>query len=61
MRTNDVIGLIPCGGHATRIAPLPCSKEVLPLGLRVVVQNIPPGAIAMGAPARVLRMRSEFA
>lgn len=26
----------------------------------VVVQNIPPGAIAMGAPARVLRMRSDF-
>lgn len=26
----------------------------------VVVQNIPPGAIAMGVPARVLRMRSEF-
>jgi glucose-1-phosphate thymidylyltransferase len=34
MRTNDVIGLIPCAGRATRIAPLPCSKEVLPLGLR---------------------------
>lgn len=34
MRTNDVIGLIPCGGRATRIAPLPCSKEVLPVGLR---------------------------
>jgi acetyltransferase-like isoleucine patch superfamily enzyme len=27
----------------------------------VVVQNIPPGAIAMGVPARVLRMRSDFA
>lgn len=26
----------------------------------VVVQNIPPGAIAMGVPARVLRMRSEL-
>ena len=26
----------------------------------VVVQDIPPGAIAMGVPARVLRMRSEF-
>jgi glucose-1-phosphate thymidylyltransferase len=34
MRSNDVIGLIPCGGHATRIAPLPCSKELLPVGLR---------------------------
>lgn len=26
----------------------------------VVVQNIPPGAIAMGVPARVLRMRSDI-
>ncbi len=34
MRANDVIGLIPCGGHATRIAPLPCSKEIFPVGLR---------------------------
>ena len=33
MRT-DVMGLIPCGGHATRIAPLPCSKELLPVGFR---------------------------
>ena len=33
MRTDDVIGLIPCAGHATRIAPLPCSKELLPVGL----------------------------
>ena len=33
MRTDDVIGLIPCGGFATRIAPLPCSKELLPVGL----------------------------
>jgi glucose-1-phosphate thymidylyltransferase len=34
MRTEDVIGLIPCGGHATRISPLPCSKEVFPVGFR---------------------------
>ena len=34
MRTDDVIGLIPCGGFATRIAPLPCSKELFPVGLR---------------------------
>ena len=33
MRTDEVIGLIPCAGHATRITPLPCSKEVLPVGL----------------------------
>lgn len=33
-RRNEVIGLIPCAGHATRIAPLPFSKELLPVGLR---------------------------
>lgn len=34
MKSKEVIGLIPCGGYANRIAPLPCSKEVLPVGLR---------------------------
>jgi glucose-1-phosphate thymidylyltransferase len=34
MRTREIIGLIPCGGRGTRIAPLPCSKEVLPVGIR---------------------------
>ena len=33
MPTSEVIGLIPCGGFASRIAPLPCSKEILPVGL----------------------------
>jgi glucose-1-phosphate thymidylyltransferase len=27
-----LVGLIPAGGLATRIAPLPCSKELLPVG-----------------------------
>jgi glucose-1-phosphate thymidylyltransferase len=31
---QEVIGLIPAGGRATRIAPLPCSKELFPIGLR---------------------------
>ena len=34
MLSADVIGLIPCAGRATRIAPLPCSKELFPVGLR---------------------------
>jgi hypothetical protein len=34
MRKDEVIGLIPCAGRASRISPLPCSKEVLPVGLR---------------------------
>jgi glucose-1-phosphate thymidylyltransferase len=36
---DDVIGLIPCGGHAMRIAPLPCSKEVFPVGLRTTADG----------------------
>jgi glucose-1-phosphate thymidylyltransferase len=29
---REVIGLIPAGGQAMRIAPLPCSKELYPVG-----------------------------
>ena len=39
MSAREVIGLIPCAGHATRITPLPCSKEVLPVGLRRTVDG----------------------
>jgi glucose-1-phosphate thymidylyltransferase len=31
---EEVIGLIPAGGLATRLAPLPFSKEVYPIGFR---------------------------
>jgi glucose-1-phosphate thymidylyltransferase len=31
---RDVIGVIPAGGYAARVSPLPCSKELYPLGLR---------------------------
>jgi glucose-1-phosphate thymidylyltransferase len=30
----EVIGVLPAGGCATRVSPLPCSKEILPAGLR---------------------------
>lgn len=33
---RKIIGLIPAGGQATRIAPLPCSKELYPAGFRQV-------------------------
>lgn len=29
---REVIGLIPAGGHGARIGPLPCSKEIYPIG-----------------------------
>jgi glucose-1-phosphate thymidylyltransferase len=31
----DVVGLIPAGGHASRISPSPCSKEIYPVGFRM--------------------------
>lgn len=31
-RHREVIGLVPAGGQAHRIAPLPCSKEIFPIG-----------------------------
>jgi glucose-1-phosphate thymidylyltransferase len=32
---NEVIGLIPAAGLAKRLAPLPCSKELFPVGFKV--------------------------
>lgn len=31
---NQIIGLIPAGGQATRISPLPLSKELYPIGFQ---------------------------
>lgn len=31
---RDVIGVIPAAGRATRLGPLPCSKELLPVGFQ---------------------------
>lgn len=33
---SEVIGLIPAAGRAIRVAPLPCSKELYPVGFRPV-------------------------
>lgn len=33
---REVVGLIPAAGQASRIAPLPCSKELYPIGFREV-------------------------
>jgi len=35
MRYNNTIGLFPAGGKGSRIAPLPCSKEIYPVGLQL--------------------------
>jgi glucose-1-phosphate thymidylyltransferase len=31
---GDLVGLVPAAGRARRLGPLPCSKEVLPIGVR---------------------------
>ncbi len=38
-RRPEVIGLLPAGGKATRIAPLPCSKELFPIGFQQVEEG----------------------
>jgi len=29
---KEIVGLVPAGGRATRLSPLPCSKELFPIG-----------------------------
>ena len=36
---QDLIGLIPAAGKATRIAPLPGSKELFPVGFTETLVN----------------------
>ena len=31
---RDIVGLVPAAGQANRIVPLPCSKELFPIGFR---------------------------
>ena len=33
---REVIGLLPAAGYAARLTPLPCSKEILPIGHRLL-------------------------
>lgn len=33
---TEIVGLLPAAGQAARIAPLPCSKELYPIGFRQV-------------------------
>jgi glucose-1-phosphate thymidylyltransferase len=39
MNHQEVIGLVPAGGKAVRLAPLPCSKELYPVGFRLVDES----------------------
>jgi len=37
--TGELVGLVPAAGRARRLGPLPCSKEVLPIGMRETPQG----------------------
>jgi glucose-1-phosphate thymidylyltransferase len=39
MNRPEIIGLVPAGGKAARLAPLPCSKELYPVGFRPVGES----------------------
>jgi len=36
---REIVGLIPAAGRATRLAPLPCSKELLPVGFQTAAEG----------------------
>jgi glucose-1-phosphate thymidylyltransferase len=40
MRESTIVGLIPAAGYATRLQPLPCSKEILPIDGRPVMDYV---------------------
>jgi glucose-1-phosphate thymidylyltransferase len=45
---RNVIGLLPAGGQATRLAPLPLSKELYPIGFRSIgtADNLRPKVVS---------------
>lgn len=43
---GQMVGVIPGGGSGQRLAPLPCSKELLPLGFRATAEGPRPKVIA---------------
>ena len=45
---REVVGLMPAGGKAERIAPLPCSKELFPLGFQLMEGSSQPRPKAVG-------------
>jgi glucose-1-phosphate thymidylyltransferase len=36
---REIVGILPAGGRGTRVAPLPLSKEVYPVGFRAVAKG----------------------
>jgi glucose-1-phosphate thymidylyltransferase len=42
----DIIALLPAGGQATRLSPLPLSKELYPIGFRATIGGLKPKVVA---------------
>ena len=38
---KEIVGLIPAAGQGTRIGPLPCSKEIYPIGFDPSLEGRP--------------------
>ena len=38
-KSVDIVGILPAGGRGTRIEPLPCSKEIFPIGFGKVAET----------------------
>ncbi len=45
-RSPEIIGLLPAGGQATRLAPLPMSKELYPIGFRSAQGGMRPKVVS---------------
>ncbi|MGH8772647.1 MAG: hypothetical protein ACREV2_15955, partial [Burkholderiales bacterium] len=41
MNPGEVVGLIPAAGRALRLKPLPCSKELYPIGFHEAEPGVP--------------------
>ena len=37
-RQKEVVAVLPAAGRSLRLAPLPCSKEILPVGLQAMIE-----------------------
>jgi glucose-1-phosphate thymidylyltransferase len=37
--SSEIVGLIPAAGKASRLSPIPCSKELIPIGLWKMADN----------------------
>jgi glucose-1-phosphate thymidylyltransferase len=56
---GDIVGVVPAAGHATRLQPLACSKEVLPVDGRPVLEHLIHRMRAGGATRLRVVTRSE--